>query len=401
MRFFGVFSFICVMTVFCLGAYTRPAAAQTTTPVCPFTGTATIDGCSLSNPNATTLYPTFFTGYAAQSGQSPYKVRPAWNVAGVDYPVGYHTPLDQMIDARTSPPKGCALRWYGQSVAVSCTGSGTLSISGYRFDLHGGTWLVINSANYSSAVINDSYFLNGPVSDRAGGALILVASLAGDLRVLNTTLDGNGRVMTAGLYYLIEDTRGGAQRDIIEQSALFRIPQKGIGTGPCGDTYIEQNYFEELELSPSHGEFTIDGGSACVKPNLVEAYNTFLTTSGLVRTGAGGVAAMMFLSGGNALRSWQTVIASHNTMVSNTIGSDSVSPGAGAVTTSRMIEQGGGAVYNKMEYYYNFIDATGSWLCYYVPTPTPAATVMVGNTNLLDGSPINDFANASCAGHHP
>ncbi len=368
---------------------------------CPFPLTAQSDGCSLAKFSATTRIPTFFTGYAAQSGQGPYTVRPAWNVAGVDYPVGFYTPLAQLIDVRVSQPPGCFLRNLGASVAMQCSGSGDLLISGYRFDLHGGTFLIISSSNYTSATITNSYFLNGPVSDRPGGALVLVGYLVGDLIITNSTFDGNGRVMTKGLSYLVEDPRSNMSRDIIQQNAFFRSPQKGIGTGPCGDTFIQQNYFEELEASASHGEFTIDGSSACVKNNLVENYNTMLITAGLIRTGGGGIAAPMFLSSGANLRSWNTIIASHNTVVTNTIGNPSTSPGVGGATVSRMIEEGIGNVYKEIDYIDNFMDPTGSLLCYYVPTPTPAKTVMTGNTNLLNGSGINDFSKYSCYGHHP
>ena len=393
--------FVIAMAMLLIGVCSAPMSAVAGIPICPFLLTAGSDGCSLSNSFATTVNPTFFLGYAAQSGQGSYKVRPGWNVAGVDYPVGYYTPLSFLTDVQTSPPAGCALKAFGQSMALQCTGSGALAISGYRFDLHGGTWLLINSASYTSATITNSYFLNGAVSDRVGGALIIVSSLGGDLMVTNSTFDGNGRVMAAGIAYLIADNRGGPQRDIIQQDAFLRSPQKSIGTGPCGDAFIQQNYFEEMEIGASHGEFTIDGASACVKNNLVESYNTMLETSGLVRTGNGGIAALMFLSGGNSERSWNTIVASHNTFVANTIGSASVSPGVGAATVSRIIEESGGSVYTEIDYLNNFIDPTGALFCYYVPTPTPARTVMTGNTNLLDGSAINDFSGASCAGHHP
>ncbi len=367
---------------------------------CPIAATAATDGCGIANFNATTLIPNFFNGYATQSGQGAYATRPNWNVAGVDYPVGFHTPLNQMIDVRTTPPAGCHLRTLGASVALQCNGSGPLLISGYRFDLQGGTFLYVTGA-YTSIQIDDCYFLNGTTSDRLGGALVVIAGGSGDLTVTSSTFDGAGRTRAKGLFYLIEDVRTGAQRDIITHNAIFRVPQKGIGTGPCGDTTIQHNYFEEMELSPSHGDFTIDGNTLCVKNNLVESYNTALITSGLVRTGAGGITALFFLSAGNPLRSWNTVVTSHNTLVSNTIGSPSVAPGAGAATVSRMIEQGGGSVYTVMEYSNNYIDPTGSLLCYYVPTPTPAATIMQNNVNLLDGSGVNDFTQQSCYGHHP
>ena len=56
-------------------------------------------------------------------------------------------------------------------------------------------------------------------------------------------------------------------------------PQKGLGTGPCGDTHIHHNYFEELEKSPSHGEFSLDGATECNKNLLSVTYNTYLTAT--------------------------------------------------------------------------------------------------------------------------
>ena len=388
--------FAAFMLVVVLGIAATRASATTAPPKCPFQATELSDGCWSSYPLATTSIPDFFTGYAAQSGQGPYLVRPAWNVAGVDYPVGYYTPLAKLIDVRKSQPPGCALVAYGATTALSCTGSGALVISGYRFDLWGGTWLLINSTKYTSALVTNSYFLNGVSTDRNGGGLIVISNLNGNLTVTNSTLDGAGRTMTLGLWYLVEDTRGGPQNDIIEQNAFFRVPQKGIGTGTCGDTYIEYNYFEELEASSSHGEFTIDGVTSCRKNILNVSYNTMLSTAGLVRTGRGGITALIYLSGGNPARSWNHIIASYNTLVANNVGSATVYPGIGAATVSRIIEENYGVVAIDIRYINNFIDATGTLLCYYVPSPTPTSTIMQGNTSLIDGSAMDSFSDASC-----
>ena len=223
-----------------------------------------------------------------------------------------------------------------------------------------------------------------------------------DLTVTNSTFDVDGRNRTRGISYAISDSGRGAKKDIFRYNAFFRITEKGLGTGTCGDTFIQYNYFEEMELGFGHGEFIIDGNSLCTKDNFIVSYNTALQTAGLTRLDrGGGVAALLFMSAGNQKRSWNTVVASHNTLVANRNGGAEGQAAAGSATTSRMIEQGGGHVYSSMEYSYNYMDPTGSLLCYYVPTPPPARTVFKGNRNLLDGSSVDDFANASCHGHHP
>ena len=362
-------------------------------PTCPSTATAALDGCATSNPGATTLYRDFFTGYAAQSRQGNYRVRPRWNVAGVDYPVGFYTPLAKLKDVRKIQPSGCKLQALGGTQVLWCRGAGELVISGYRFDLSGGTWLYLDGAGYTSIKINDSYFLNGPATDRVNGELIVVGQSDATLIVTNSTFDGDGRRQTLGLSYLIGDARKGAQNDFLSHNALFRVPQKGVGTGPCGETIIEDNYFEELEVSSSHGEFTIDGTTECTKRSLIVRYNTMMLPSATAKTGNGGVTALLYLSGGNAKRSWFDVVANNNTLVANTFAN-------GNSSASRLIEENYGKIYGRMEYSANFMDPTGVLLCYYAPRAPVANRIMKGNFNLLDGSKVDDFSSAACHGHH-
>jgi hypothetical protein len=283
-----------------------------------------------------------------------------------------------------------------------CDGAGALRISGYRFDRDGGTWLLIEGARLTSIEINDSYFLNGPATDRRNGSLVLVGGGDADLIVTNSTFDVDGHNRTQGMSYALADTRSGIERDTFRYNAFFRMTEKGLGSGACGDTVIQYNYFEEMEVGFGHGEFIIDGNSQCIKDKFIVSYNTALQTAGLSQIApGGGVAALLFMSAGNQKRSWNTVVASHNTLVANSKVGTEGHFAAGSATTSRMIEQGGGHVYSSMEYSYNYMDPTGSLLCYYVPTPPPARTVFKGNRNLLDGSSADDFSNASCHGHHP
>ena len=169
MRTLLLFEAILVASLWLSAGCARSQTSQAGEPVCATPATAGDDGCAGSHPTATTRYGDFFTGYAAQSRQHAYRTRPPWNVAGVDYPVGYYTPLARLIDVRKSQPKGCALKDWQGTQALLCDGAGSLRISGYRFDRDGGTWLMINGAKLTSIEINDSYFLNGP--QRIGGTV--------------------------------------------------------------------------------------------------------------------------------------------------------------------------------------------------------------------------------------
>ena len=382
-----------------LGVARTPATAgvmpgMSAPAACHNTSTARADGCSTANAYGSVSVPNFFTSYARQSGQNNYTVRPTWNVAGVDYPVGNYSSLNQLIDIRKAQPKGCALRTFGPDIGLQCTGSGPLLIQGYRFDLSGGTFLWVTGA-YTTITVDDCYFLNGTATDRSQGWMMLVQGNGGDLTVTNSTFDSNGRVMTAGLAWTVGDGRGGNQRDTFKHNAFFRMSAKGIITGPCGDADIEDNYFEEMEIGDAHGEFTMDGNGACTKNNLIESYNTALQTSVPSRTGSGGIASLLFLSSGTANRSWNNITVANNVLVANRY------PNAGSMvaTASRILESGGGNVYGSIEYRDNYIDPTGVLLCYYLPSPFPARMPLANNVNLLDGSGINDFSSASCHGH--
>ena len=54
-------------------------------------GGGVIQGPPFANANMV-QHSDFFASYARHSGQAAYAVRPPWNVAGVDYPVGVGGP---------------------------------------------------------------------------------------------------------------------------------------------------------------------------------------------------------------------------------------------------------------------------------------------------------------------
>ena len=85
------------------------------------------DGCSTApvgkfNNKTLIQHPEFFNGYANQNGQS-YRTRPAWNVAGVDYPVGIPAGTVLKDPATATLPPHCNYKPTGSSLGgpvVSC-----------------------------------------------------------------------------------------------------------------------------------------------------------------------------------------------------------------------------------------------------------------------------------------
>lgn len=146
---------------------------------CRFTATAASDGCVGANWSSTFQVSNFFS-YARQSGQTyagPHADHPPqYNVAGVDYPVGYYTPIGSLVDPSISEPASCAYHSGGSHMSggayLICPtrdiGPGqTLTVSGLNFGPQNGhdcIELEIDSSRLRSGAtvrIWDNWFNNG------------------------------------------------------------------------------------------------------------------------------------------------------------------------------------------------------------------------------------------------
>jgi hypothetical protein len=104
------------------------------------------DGCVASPSGGQFQDVSFFTS-ARQTGQSAYATRPAWNVAGVDYPVGLSTPLASHAQSSTinsTNHPGCSSNLFGYANMVECdpvvtTVVGSISSGSTAFTISSGT----------------------------------------------------------------------------------------------------------------------------------------------------------------------------------------------------------------------------------------------------------------------
>lgn len=114
-------------------------------PTCPY-GSALDDGCAAAPTNGFFQDAAYFTTYSITAH------RPSWNVAGVDYPVGYPTNTVFKDPAVDSLPSGFVYSADSKWIRCDATNNGTLD--GWDFSLHSGIqvfmvgcsgWTITNS----------------------------------------------------------------------------------------------------------------------------------------------------------------------------------------------------------------------------------------------------------------
>src|SRR5437588_1245279 len=110
-----------------------------------------------------------------------YAVRPTWNVAGVDYAVGYASGTT-LKNPSTISMAGVSVDSVNHTINV--TGS-NVTLDGYDFSLNGGWFVSVNSGN--NDIIENSKFVVG-----SNGGGIYVAPNASNVTIQYNVIDGGG-----------------------------------------------------------------------------------------------------------------------------------------------------------------------------------------------------------------
>lgn len=153
------------------------------------------DGCT-GAAHGPIQYPHVFD-QALFPHNTPYPVRPPWNVAGVDYHVGapdnivFKNPLSDL-------PANCATFSPGNNtVRISGDGSGNCTLDGFDFTVNGGISVQILGTATGMVTINNSIFAIGPGVGCCGGPLIgqqpyAGGAVGGGVTMKWNTYNGNG-----------------------------------------------------------------------------------------------------------------------------------------------------------------------------------------------------------------
>ncbi len=365
------------------------AVALTASANCPRDSAGYPDGCDAANPASVLQIPNFFSGYAAQSGQT-YATRPAWSVAGVDYPVGYYTPQAQLRDPTipSNLPRSC--RFDSASDTVNCQGTGPLALSGLDFSLHNGVRLHIYSSYSGTITLSNNYFRNGSASDTTT-FLVRIDDAPAKLVDTNNVYDGNAQNFPQYLSYLLADLRTGNYATTHQYNAFLNMPQKGVSIPASSASLFHYNYCGDIEVRQyAHGQCIIFGGATATSPSHADQYNTYFESASPPdgHQDTGGITSMQYISSGLSGTQFMNVLVTNNSIVTNLRGG-----AGGALTVSSNVELAY-STYAQINFRENFIDSTGSYYAFAVLSGATCQSLpfFSGNINLITGADITGWS---------
>ena len=348
----------------------------------------------MDSPSRGAYQNTHFFDYAQQSGQSGYFSAPSipsshpppWNLAGVDYPVGYPTTARLKDPALDRLPRGCAYNATGSSKAgsiVVCDGEANTVLDGWDFSLHNCTVLDVKSRSTGAIKIKNSRFVNGPNCSVLNGALVLVEyPTAADFVFAHNLVDGLAQTYPTSLMAMVAPfVRGNVT---IEHNAFLHSPARPVLSNSAGSFFIAYNYWEGFVYKPTdgHGEIVINYlGASAVQPSVVYSFNTVLEPNDV--SPMGGTAAIYLTSG--KFGTIEKAQADHNTTVIN--------KNSGAVTVAAASVETAWGRYGSVIFDENYMDGTGAFGCFLSsggPTyETPP--IFTKNVNMLNGLRVGQF----------
>jgi hypothetical protein len=295
-------------------------------------GPAPTQGC-LQNPGYRDGCPTASAEFPAFPALlDRYKVRPPWNVAGVDYAVGIPSKLSLKDPRHVALPAGCSL----QGTTVTC--SGTVVLDGYDFSLNNGTTLVINDGNVT---VRNCRFAVGS-NQGALGKIIDVSGLA-NATFLNNEFDGSDIPVTP--------QRGQTISVLNTGTVIFRYNYFHNSGGDMVDfsagpqvNIIQYNVFKDIGLKTAHSDTLQWCGSIISNADL--SFNTIVqNVAGL--SGMGLIVPNSECSGAKM----SNVLVHNNTLISRV--RDNFATGA---TVS---QDAGPATADHVAVFDNYLDPTG------------------------------------------
>jgi hypothetical protein len=185
---------------------------------------------------------------------TPHNASTAWNVPGVDYPVGYDTTLNLQDPTIAALPSDCT----SSSSTVTCSGSGG-TLNGYDFSLHN-TNLVISASGWT--ISNNKFNCSA-----SNSALDLVHVNGGvtSVTIKYNTFDGGATpglgCRANGIMAAINSLQTSGSISV-EYNYFFDVDSKCInfqGSAASQALYITEkyNYYAEIGLcgkTCAHGE---------------------------------------------------------------------------------------------------------------------------------------------------
>jgi hypothetical protein len=293
---------------------------------------------------------------------SGYAVRPAWQVAGVDYAVGpTSTPLK---DPATISMAGVSVDTATRTINI--TGN-NVTLSGYDFSLHGGYQVSTYGAN---TTITNSNFAVGTLQ---GSYLIYGFESASNLTITHNTFDGSAILNQTSFIGYRGSGAVTLEYNHFENFAQHIIEFAQQNGSPSFSVVYKYNLIEQGALGAgSHLNYLQFGGGTASSVDV--EFNTSLQTPQL---GAGeGYQFYANTPGGTILNS----TLAYNTMIAT--------GGVQGTAVSYFVHPGTNVGGNTGSIHDNYFDLTASWGAFYT-SDTGSGWSLSNNIDMRTGMIVN------------
>jgi hypothetical protein len=330
-------------------AISPQARASEIGQTCLVSSTAQADGCAGANWNAVFRIPRFFTCTAARHcalkpSQARYAALPFWNVAAVNYPVGYDKTLTFKDPSTAALPAGCAYHGAAPPISssnhpyVECQGTAGLDLEGYDFGnstwagltTGGGCVALIIAGNISGSItIKNNRFFNG--ADATYGAYgcninnlemvqVETNTVSAAVYILDNYCNLNIRKVPSsapnGPIACFTTVMQASRASVtVEYNVCLNIFARcsQVSTNN-GQKTIKYNYLEYISLAgyADHGEFDESSADSSCTADAAQSYNTMLQPAA-ERTGA--VTSLVYGSSGANGSCYNNYSIENNTLI--------------------------------------------------------------------------------------
>lgn len=384
---------------------TPPASGATS--LCP-NGVSWSDGCANAPKDGVVQFPNFFTassngyvqdGIARQSGQT-YATRPPYNVAGVDFPVGYsQSAFAGGKDPATAPlPSGCFYYPTGSTSGgpiVQCNHVYSVDIEGYDFSLHNCVPLEIqNGVTGGDIVIKNNNFKNGPNCVAQTYLASVDNGNTSNITLTQNKFDGDALNFDTPMNAVSLNTTGSVT---ISYNAFLRVSGRPVGTNTSAALDAEDNYVEGFIYgiqNTLHGEFIVDAAADLTATQPLQKYwdNTILQPANVRAANppggpaGGGTNGPIWPDSTNPGQAITQVVAQYNTTVVNLAG------GAGGLAVSGAASIAiDWSTYVNVKISQNYMDGIGADECFTGSGDnlTPNSAWLTGNVNMRTGTAVS------------
>jgi hypothetical protein len=339
---------------------------QAQTATCP-QGDAYADGCVGAQATGTASISNFFTGYTGTN----YPIRPPWNVAGVDYPVGYDG--GTLKDPSVSGNLPSCAKYSINNVSVVST---PCIIDHFDFSLHNGICLSLGINSSSTITVTNNKFRAGTGCEPTGFGLINITGNSPVVIKYNSMDDVYLNNQEGQIRFVGNDTPGVGT---IEYNDFRRTTAGLIDFGSSAKLTLKYNYSQGIGTAGNHADWFIFNSPRGTNTVIDEAFNTVYADP----TSQSGT-AFCYLSGNSG------------TTINGGCQNDTYVDISGFSYVIRF--EPGSSSGNSMYGNNNYIDSTGGYGPIESRNSAGTATVTCsGNKNLVTGEPITgSFGFVTC-----